>query len=306
MRSYLRCSIAISFALSIVSVTLASQNSDPNVARDPTLRVHSSKPLPKTVEVGLLGGEVRVSLIVGDTLRVVLPVHPLADSTGSSSAPRWRIVSADNHILQSQSNQTLPPGSVGGQGSQAGAVQNESLSFLAKAPGKIDLKLEERNGERTHTSSRKDVIAVRVHDAANSSTIHPEPVVVPTGKRIATYRGNLPCADCSGIRTRITLYATGARHGGGGYYVRTMTYLDAPHGDSTFVEAGRWSVRNERPGKSTLPNDKPGVSRVIDSFHSNTSAHQDQYEDRGNTLVPLASDGKPIQSPFNMDLYRQP
>lgn len=53
---------------------------------------------------------------------------------------------------------------------------------------------------------------------------------------IAAYEGILPCADCPGIRTRLTLL------GDSSTYKLEETYMGKPEGDSLFTAYGKWSV----------------------------------------------------------------
>jgi predicted secreted protein/uncharacterized lipoprotein NlpE involved in copper resistance len=59
--------------------------------------------------------------------------------------------------------------------------------------------------------------------------------------RLGPWRGTLPCADCSGIRTELTLFAV---HPSGEpvVYHLSETYLGTPDGDRVFTSAGRWAT----------------------------------------------------------------
>jgi len=54
------------------------------------------------------------------------------------------------------------------------------------------------------------------------------------------YSGTLPCADCSGIRTTLTLYTMG-NQGAPLLYRMTRTYLGTRDGDRTVEYQGKWS-----------------------------------------------------------------
>jgi predicted secreted protein len=82
---------------------------------------------PKTVELGELGQQVRVSLKVGDRLRVVL--HQLPKGF------KWQIARNDNVILEATSSESTQPD---GQGSVTG-IQN--MVFTEKSVGRDDLVL---------------------------------------------------------------------------------------------------------------------------------------------------------------------
>jgi uncharacterized lipoprotein NlpE involved in copper resistance len=89
----------------------------------------------------------------------------------------------------------------------------------------------------------------------------------PTMDWPGTYTGVLPCADCEGIQTRITLYSD---------YTYKMWYQYMGKGDETFNESGTFH--------------REGDSDVItlegkDSF---------QYKVGENTLTHLDADGRVI------------
>lgn len=54
------------------------------------------------------------------------------------------------------------------------------------------------------------------------------------------YAGTLPCADCPGIRTELTLIGDPPAPQGGGTYTLKETYLGSRDGDRTFETRGRW------------------------------------------------------------------
>jgi copper homeostasis protein (lipoprotein) len=58
--------------------------------------------------------------------------------------------------------------------------------------------------------------------------------MLPADGRIE-WQGVLPCADCDGIQTQLSLL----RHGDSRSYVLTETYL-AEDGDTRFVDGGQW------------------------------------------------------------------
>jgi hypothetical protein len=81
-----------------------------------------------------------------------------------------------------------------------------------------------------------------------------------------------------------------------GYYVRTSTYLGAPKGNVVFIEAGNYLLQRGTPANPDW---------TVYTLQSNTSDHLENYRLEGDALVPLDSDDKPIQSPFNMRLKLQ-
>jgi uncharacterized lipoprotein NlpE involved in copper resistance len=63
--------------------------------------------------------------------------------------------------------------------------------------------------------------------------------------------GTLPCADCAGIRTELTLNAAEGPDQDRGTYALRQTYLGTPNGERTFDTRGRWTVLH---GSATDPN----------------------------------------------------
>ncbi len=65
------------------------------------------------------------------------------------------------------------------------------------------------------------------------------------------YMGILPCADCSGLKTELTLYANGT------YFLRE-TYLATRYGDQAHTSFGKYKrIRNRGRGIVQLNYDKP-------------------------------------------------
>ena len=151
-----------------------------------------------------------------------------------------------------------------------------------------------RPWEKGKPAARQYSIAVTVSNAATKSAA--SPVLIAGGILQGTYSGKLPCADCSGLLTSIAFYAESAQTPAG-YYVRTSTYLGAPKGDVVSIDAGHYLLQRGTP-------DTP--DRTVFSLQSNTSDSLESYLLQGDSLVPLGSDGKPIQAPFNLSLKKQP
>ena len=236
----------------------------------------------RTIEIGEFTQQVHVSLKVGDTLRVVLPSTP---STGYS----WH-VAASKAILKSTASSNTP-----GAQKSVGAPGRQTLVFTAAAPGRDNLVLDySRPWEKGKPAARQYSIAVTVSNAATKSAA--SPVLIAGGILQGTYSGKLPCADCSGLLTSIAFYAESAQTPAG-YYVRTSTYLGAPKGDVVSIDAGHYLLQRGTP-------DTP--DRTVFSLQSNTSDSLESYLLQGDSLVPLGSDGKPIQAPFNLSLKKQP
>lgn len=69
----------------------------------------------------------------------------------------------------------------------------------------------------------------------------------------ATWTGVLPCADCDGIETRLTL----SRAGGEARFELEERYLGAA-GTGTFLQAGAWEARRDEDGQVTYRLDPAG------------------------------------------------
>lgn len=107
----------------------------------------------------------------------------------------------------------------------------------------------------------------------------PQPLVLP-----ATYAGQLPCADCPGIRTTVTLRADST-------YLLRRVYRQAEGGrDRASVELGRWRV--EEGGRRLVLNGGDAVERfaVLGA----------------RTLRLLDQEGREIRSSLSYDLARAP
>lgn len=269
----------------VLALTLsASGRAEPTNTQPATTTEHP----PSTVEIGLLQGWTRVSLTVGDTLRVVLPKTTSSD---------WRVSTNDNRVLGFVRSENLPATNRKSPDRHSNNAGSQSFTFVANAAGNDHLVLETASaGRHNSTPTRTAKVAVTVRSIADRLNI---PTVQPEGRRLATYSGDGPCADCIGIHTQIDFYTVALKHRkhhGSEYYARTMTYRDAPGGDTTFVEAGRWSQHEKTNGNSTS---------VVYTLEPNGNDQAQSYLLRGDALVPLGQDGKPIHSPFNMDLKKQ-
>lgn len=63
---------------------------------------------------------------------------------------------------------------------------------------------------------------------------------------VGTYGGTLPCADCAGVGTELTLYAD-SRLQGEGTFVLAEEYLGTRDGDRSVETRGRWTVVRGTP-----------------------------------------------------------
>lgn len=110
---------------------------------------------------------------------------------------------------------------------------------------------------------------------------------------LGTYVGTLPCADCAGIETELTLYnhpETGHRR-----YILRQTYLTTRQGDAVFWDGGAWMVH-------TIPG-----GRQIYRLSWNDDAHKRSFEvNSSRVLRQLDREEQPIDSEHNYALYRIP
>ena len=116
--------------------------------------------------------------------------------------------------------------------------------------------------------------------AASKPASKPAPAA-PLGVLPASFIGELPCADCAGIRYHVNLFSDRV------YFLRT-TYMG--RGDSAASDdIGSWVVSSDR-GTVILKGGRetPVVFRIKDE----------------NTLRMLDVEGRDIESPLNYDLRR--
>lgn len=123
------------------------------------------------------------------------------------------------------------------------------------------------------------------------STLAPSstPAVVP----FATYQGMLPCADCSGLDTKLVLYTSGINKNSG-----TFQLLETYTGknDHPFVTSGSWAVV-----KGNKQNPQASIYQLTD-----TSSNVTYYLQVNPQSVQMLDQQKNvIKSPFKMILTKQ-
>jgi uncharacterized lipoprotein NlpE involved in copper resistance len=64
---------------------------------------------------------------------------------------------------------------------------------------------------------------------------------------VGRYAGTLPCADCRGIRTTVSLYAADRLQTGGGSFALSEEFLGTRDGDRRFDTRGRWIILRGTP-----------------------------------------------------------
>jgi copper homeostasis protein (lipoprotein) len=107
------------------------------------------------------------------------------------------------------------------------------------------------------------------------------------------YAGTLPCADCSGIRTALTLYSMG-REGAPLVYRMTATYLGTPDGDRTEERLGPWRRLGDGP------------DAIVRIEPWNDEGRQSFRRADADRLVLLDREERPIDTRQNLILERDP
>ena len=114
----------------------------------------------------------------------------------------------------------------------------------------------------------------------------PPPVAVPAGDSLAAlnglaaYQGELPCADCDGIRTTLVLQPDGT-------YRLQETYLGTADSDASFVDVGRWLL-------------DVGMGRL--ALHGSREVPQQFSVDGEQSITLLDQSGTPIVSAMDHTL----
>src|SRR5882724_7239995 len=74
----------------------------------------------------------------------------------------------------------------------------------------------------------------------------------PAQQLVGIYIGTLPCADCRGIRTALSLYVKVPNQFAEATCKLTETHLGTRDGDQTFESVGRWTIlRGNRADPNT-------------------------------------------------------
>ena len=131
---------------------------------------------------------------------------------------------------------------------------------------------------------------IRTQPSADSTSAVPDHVY-------ASYEGVLPCADCSGIKTTLTLFAP-SRH-----FSMEKTYLGMEGLAMAFGAEGTWTRFKGRPGD-------PGavIIRLEEEGPEGTSYFEVVEPDGkgGSALRALDKEMKPIKTKANVTLKRRP
>lgn len=126
-------------------------------------------------------------------------------------------------------------------------------------------------------------------DAAADTAGAAAPPAAVAPATIGLWAGQLPCADCAGIRTELTLLADGS-------FRLKETYLGTKDGDRTTESTGQYVTMNGMPGDSTAQ-----------VYHLNplAPAATRYFKALGDTAVVMLDQMmRPIESRLNYTLRR--
>ena len=106
---------------------------------------------------------------------------------------------------------------------------------------------------------------------------------------VGVFEGVLPCADCEGIRTELTLYQDVANADNNSYILKE-TYLGVNTGDTIFTSKGKWDVlkgTKADAGASVffLNYDKPDESKYYLKEDDTTIVMLDKEQNKINTRL---------------------
>jgi copper homeostasis protein (lipoprotein) len=234
----------------------------------------------KTVTLGSPDNRTDVSLNLGDTLLVELSSGDVNGFGWVSHLPKDSGLTALNDDLLPANKKVAVP------------VQTRRFRFNAAKVGDFALVFGFETAEKVPGAAPQDTSAysVRVHIASGA----PRPAMAIL---FGTYKGTLPCADCSELETVLLLYAKGKFDTTYAFYVRTRTYRGAPHGDVTISDRGEWTV---------LRGDAVDPDATVYQLNPDDEQHSEALlvQDKGAALEQLDRDLKPIETTANVTLKR--
>jgi uncharacterized lipoprotein NlpE involved in copper resistance len=123
-----------------------------------------------------------------------------------------------------------------------------------------------------------------------------EPHAPPGQHVLAVYEGTLPCADCGGIRTELTLFTPGPSSSGTASYWLKETYLGKPAKDATFESGGSWTSQ---------PGTHDPKSTVYHLTEARSRERRYYLKVSDNVLKLLDRSGRPIDSTLDYTLSRK-
>ncbi len=248
-----------------------------------TITLYAASLKAKTVTLNSPDDRTAVTLNLGDTLIVELPSTLPGQYQWVSHLPRPSSLTALNETFQPSTDPNKKD-----QGTQV-------FRYNAAAVGDTNLTLDfEIIPKGTPAPQTTSTFAVRVHIASG------DPTAPPVGKAavlLGTYKGTLPCADCSGLDTELRLYSAGKFNFTDAIFIRTQTYRGAPHGDVTFSDRGEWAL---------LRGDAVDANATVYQLNSGNGIASDSYlvQKDGESLTQLDRDQRPIETKMNLTLHR--
>jgi copper homeostasis protein (lipoprotein) len=236
----------------------------------------------KTVTLRAADNRTDVSLNLGDTLIVEL-------SSGDVNGFGWVLHLAKDSGLTAIGDALLPADK-----KAAVPMRIKRFRFNAAKVGDSALVFGFETAEKVPGAAPQDTSAysVRVHIVSGA----PRP---GTAILFGVYKGTLPCADCNGLETVLRLYAKGKFDYTYAFFVRTQTYVGAPHGDVTISDRGEWTL---------LRGDATDDNASVYQLNPDNEQHSEALlvQDNGATLTQLDKDLKPIDTTMNVSLKRTP
>jgi predicted secreted protein len=242
----------------------------------------SSGMYAKTVTLGMPDNHTDLSLNLGDTLVVELP-------TGNVKGFGWVVHLPQSSALTALNDETVPAAA-----NETGAPQIRRFRFNAAIVGDVGLVVG-------FEASALIAGVTAQNSSAFSVSVHVGSGAPKNGTAIlyGTYKGTLPCADCSGLEVTLLLYAAGKNDTTYAYYVRTQTYRGAPHGDMTFADRGDWTV---------LRGDATDVNATVYKLNPDSTQRAEYLlvQDKGAALLQLDQQQRRIDTNVNLTLRRVP
>ncbi|PVD54134.1 hypothetical protein DC498_01725 [Terrimonas sp.] len=114
---------------------------------------------------------------------------------------------------------------------------------------------------------------------------------------LGTFEGVIPCADCGGIKTELTLYQDAANSDNNSYTLKE-TYLGGKTGDTTFTSTGKWDILKG------IKTDKEAVVYFLNYEEPDDSRYFLKQSD--TAVLMLDKDQNIIASNLNYTLKRNP
>jgi uncharacterized lipoprotein NlpE involved in copper resistance len=113
-------------------------------------------------------------------------------------------------------------------------------------------------------------------------------------RMVSVYEGTLPCADCAGLKTVLTLFAKPGW--AEGTYKLRETYLATRDGDKMFEASGQWT---------TLKGDATDDNATVYQLNPDDSTKARNFlRVSHNEIRTLDREFREIQSPMNLSLKR--